>query len=142
MSFMTKKSLTNFEIILEHQTMAYVLDLYLIVYFHLKHQLYKVHKLVIFIQNVLLSLELIKEVILIQLYFLIIFIHFQMEIYAMHLSLWRAAIFCGTLWLPLHPPSPIFVCLCTRFGLAGLFFFKLATIGALFSQMNRTYNSI
>ena len=37
MSFMTKKSLTNFEIILEHQTMAYVLDLYLIVYFHLKH---------------------------------------------------------------------------------------------------------
>ena len=29
-----------------------------------------------------------------------------MECYATHLSLWRAAIFCGTLWVLLPPPRP------------------------------------
>ena len=32
-----------------------------------------------------------------------------MECYATHLSLWRAGIYCGTLWVPLLPPSPIII---------------------------------
>ena len=48
----------------------------------------------------------------------------QMECYATHLSLWRAAIYCGTLWVPLplsRPFSLSFLLFCTRFGLACLF---------------------
>ena len=47
-----------------------------------------------------------------------------MECYATHLSLWRAAIYCGTLWVPLplsRPFSLSFLLFCTRFGLACLF---------------------
>ena len=33
---------------------------------------------------------------------------YQMECYATHLSLWRAAIYCGTLWLPLSLPAQVF----------------------------------
>ena len=48
----------------------------------------------------------------------------QMECYATHLSLWRAAIYCGTLWVPLplsRPFSLSFLLFCTQFGLTCLF---------------------
>ena len=48
-----------------------------------------------------------------------------MECYATHLSLWRTAIYCSTLWLPLPPSQPNFylslLLFCTRFSLACLF---------------------
>ena len=30
----------------------------------------------------------------------------KMECYVSHLSVWRAAIYCGTLWVPLPPSRP------------------------------------
>ena len=35
----------------------------------------------------------------------------EMECYATHLIVWRAAKYCGILWLPLPPPSPLFLSL-------------------------------
>ena len=61
-------------------------------------------------------------------------VRFIMECYATHLSLWRAAIFCGILWVPLPPPRPFslsFLLFCTRFGLACLFGWKLGECGII-----------
>ena len=41
-----------------------------------------------------------------------------------HLQIWRAAIYCGTLWLPFPPSTTLFgffSVFFTRFGLAGLY---------------------